>query len=175
MEVLSPRACHGNLIHLWGTQHCSKQNSDDDKVVFISSALTHSPAPSPPHFPFLAQRKERRSWMTSNISTTSSIIQGWLFCCWGEFNFAFLKSSYSVVYLGLDRWLRSFTEQIVAGNAKFKDLAHELPFPVFWMESRGYIKNWSQFSANPTYRVDQVTFWSPFKPNNTLISLAYMR
>lgn len=70
--------------------------------------------------------------MTGNISTTYSRIQWWLFCCWGEFNFAFLKSNYSVVCFGLYRWPRSCTEQTVAGNAKFKELAGELSLPAFW-------------------------------------------
>lgn len=59
MEILSPKACQWKPNPpLRDTQHCSKQNSDDDKVIFISSALT-APAPSfPPRFPFLAQAEK---------------------------------------------------------------------------------------------------------------------
>lgn len=60
MEILSPRACQWKPNPpLRDTQHCSKQNPDDDKVIFISSTLTHSPAPSfPLLFPFLAQAEK---------------------------------------------------------------------------------------------------------------------
>lgn len=60
MEILSLRACQWKPNPpLRDAQHCSKQNSCDDKVIFISSALMHSPAPSfPPRFPFLAQAEK---------------------------------------------------------------------------------------------------------------------
>lgn len=68
MKIVSPRTCQ------WkpnptprNIQHCSKQNLHDDKVIFISSAMKRSLAPSSPiSFPTEVQ-KERMSWMTGNI------------------------------------------------------------------------------------------------------------
>lgn len=108
MEILSPRACQ------WkpnpppkGYTALLKAESRWRQGHFhlISYKCTAWHLPPRLRFPFLAQaEKERTSWMTGNISTTHSRIQGWLFCCRGEFNFAFLTNNYSVVCFGLYRW-----------------------------------------------------------------------
>lgn len=72
MEILSPRACQ------WkpnppprDTQHCSKQNPDDDKVIFISSAIKHSLAPSSP-FLFPSQKPRRREWVEWQVTLVNA-------------------------------------------------------------------------------------------------------